>query len=42
MWAPMRENLSSGYANNKYTEQPAHPRKLIIAFVIRFLENIIS
>ena len=28
--------------NNTGTDQPAHPRSLISAFVIRFLENIIS
>ena len=37
-----RENLSSGSANIKGADQPAHPRILISAFVIRFLENIIS
>ena len=36
-------NLSSGFANNKDADQPAHPRRLISAFVIRyFLESIIS
>ena len=38
---PTRENLSSGFANNKGTDQPAHPRRLISAFVNRFLESII-
>ena len=41
-----RENLSlgegGGVANNKGTDQPAHPRNLISAFVIPLLENIIS
>ena len=40
-WASTRENLSSGLANNKGADQPAHPRSLISAFVIRFLERII-
>ena len=31
-----------GAANNKGTDQPAHPRSLISAFVIRLLESIIS
>ena len=30
-----------GFANNKDAEQPAHPRSLISAFVIRLLESII-
>ena len=30
------------FANNKGADQPAHPRSLISAFVIRFLESIIS
>ena len=32
----------AGFANNKSPDQPAHPRSLISAFVIRFLESIIS
>ena len=31
-----------GVANNTGADQPAHPRSLISAFVIRFLESIIS
>ena len=31
-----------GYANNKGTDQPAHPRSLTSAFVTRLLERIIS
>ena len=31
------EKLSSGFANNKGAEQPAHPCRLIRVFVIRFL-----
>ena len=34
IWAPTRENLSSGFANNKGADQPAHPGRLINAFVI--------
>ena len=30
------------YANNKGADQPAHPRGLISAFVVRCLESIIS
>ena len=40
LWAMMRENLSLGFANNKDTDQPAHPHRLIRAFVIHFLESI--
>ena len=29
------------FANNKGADQPAHPRRLISAFVIRLLESII-
>ena len=36
IWAPTRENLSSGV--NKDAEQPAHMH----AFVIRLLESILS
>ena len=34
-----RENLSSGFASNKGANQPTHMRRLISAFVIRFLET---
>ena len=30
------------YANNKGADQPAHPRSLISAFVVRSLDDIIS
>ena len=30
------------YANNKSADQPAHPRSLISAFIVRCLDNIIS
>ena len=31
--------MSSGFANNKCANQPAHPGSLISAFVIRFFES---
>ena len=37
-----KENLPKGSANNKDTDQPAHPCSLISTFVIRFFERIIS
>ena len=41
-WTLSGENPSSGFADNTGTDQPAHLRSLISAFVIRFLESIIS
>ena len=41
-WALKREKVSSGFANNTGADQPAHPRRLISAFVILVLESIIS
>ena len=38
----MQETCLQWFANNKVAEQPAHPRRLIRVFVIRFLESIIS
>ena len=35
-------NLSSGFGNNKGADQPAHLRRLISTFVIRFLDSTIS
>ena len=32
----------TSYANNKGTDQPAHPRSLISTFVVRCLDSIIS
>ena len=32
----------TSYANNKGADQPAHPRSLISAFVVRCLDSIIS
>ena len=40
MWAGPWENVS--YANNKGADQHAHPRSLISAFVVRWLDSIIS
>ena len=40
-WASTRENCLRGFANNTGADQPAHPRSLISAFVIRFVEIII-
>ena len=40
---PRREKTClRGFANNTGTDQPAHLRSLIRAFVIQFLESIIS
>ena len=41
IWAWTREKLSSGVCDNTGADQPAHPRSLISAFVIRFVESII-
>ena len=39
---PQREKTClQGFANNTGAEQPAHPRSLISAFVIRFLVRVI-
>ena len=39
---PQREKTClRGCANNKGADQPAHPRSLICAYVIRFLGSII-
>ena len=40
-WAMSCENLFMPYANNKGEDQPAHPRSLISAFVIRCYDSII-
>ena len=37
--ATPRENLFMPYANNKGADQPAHPRSLISAFVVRCLDR---
>ena len=38
-WATSWENLFMPYANNKGADQPAHPRSLISAFVVRFIDT---
>ena len=38
-WASLWDNLFLPYANNKGADQPAHPRSLISAFVVRCLDN---
>ena len=43
LFGPRREKTYlRWFANNKGADQPAHPRRLTSAFVIRFLESIIS
>ena len=37
----MRETLSLGFANNKYTDQYVQLHRLISAFMIQFLKSII-
>ena len=39
-WASTQENLSLGFANNKGTDQPAHPHSLISAFDNHVLKSI--
>ena len=41
IWAMTWENLFLPYRNNEGADQPAHPRSLISAFVIRCLDSII-
>ena len=41
IWATSWENLFMPYTNNKGADQPAHPRSLISAFVVRCLDSII-
>ena len=38
MGLDVRKPVFEGFANSKGADQPAHPRSLISAFVIRFLE----
>ena len=43
LYGPRREKTCfRGFANNKGADQPAHPHSLISAFVMRFLESMIS
>ena len=39
---PDHTHYFRGFVNNKGADQPAHPRSLISAFVIRLLESFIS
>ena len=42
LFGPQRERTClRGFANNTDADQPAHPRRLISAFVIRFLVSFI-
>ena len=38
-WTTSLENLFLSYVNNKSADQPAHPRSLISAFVVRCLDS---
>ena len=40
-WATSWQNLLLPHANNKGTDQPAHPRSLISTFVVRCLDSLI-
>ena len=40
-WVTSWENLFMPYANNKGADQPAHPRSLTSAFVVRCIDSII-
>ena len=42
IWASTRETCLRRLANNTGADQPAHPRSLISAFIIRVLESTIS
>ena len=43
LYEPGHEKMClMSYANNKGTDQPAHPRSLISTFVVRCLDSIIS
>ena len=42
MGLDVRKPVFEGFANNTVADQPAHLRSLISAFVIHFLESIIS
>ena len=42
MGLDVRKPVFRGFANNTGADQPAHPCSLISAFVIGFLEGIIS
>ena len=40
-WPRRKKTCLRGFAINKGADQPAHPRSLISAFVIRFFESIL-
>ena len=40
-WPQLEKTCHRGFANNTGADQPAHPRSLINAFVIRILKRII-
>ena len=40
-WASTEEDLSSGFENNKGTDQPAHPHSLISIFIFPLFKIII-
>ena len=43
IYEPCHEKMClMSYANNKGADQPAHPRSLISAFVVRCLDSIIA
>ena len=43
LYGPCREKTCfGGFVNNKGADQPAHPRSLIIDFIIRLFESTIS
>ena len=42
VWFSAREILAERFANSKDTDQPAHPRRVISAFVIHVLGSIKS
>ena len=41
-WPQREKTCLRGFANNTSADQPAHPRSLISAFVIHFLQSITS
>ena len=42
IWTTTLENLTLLHANNKLVDQPAHPRSLISAIVLRSLDGMIT
>ena len=41
-WLKWATSLFMPYVNNKGADQPAHRRSLISAFIVRFLDSIVS